>query len=163
MWSFSHVCMNMSMSQCVELVSTFGVVARHVCMNRAFLHRPTCVRTSASSRGNRDGASTLSMTVYRQISWHMSSVSSTDCMHACLSLCNYIVEVLSNDLFRFIRCNHRYVLRMICFDLCVVQELTQISTIRQEGFITALEKALCKIAEMKIEWFKCHRVGGVRF
>ena len=84
-------------------------------------------------------------------------------MHACLSLCNYIVEVLSHDLFRFIRCNHRYVLRMICFDLCVVQELTQITTIRQEGFIAALEKALSKIAEMKIEWYRCHRVGGDRF
>ena len=84
-------------------------------------------------------------------------------MHACLSLCNYIVEVLSNDLFRFIRCNHRYGLRMICFDLCVVQEITQIGTIRQEGFIKALENALYKIAEMKIEWCTCDRVGGVRF
>ena len=84
-------------------------------------------------------------------------------MQACLSLCNYIVEVLSNDLFRFIRCNHRYVLRMICFALCVVKEITQIGTIRQEGFIKALENALYKIAEMKIEWVTCHRVGGVRF
>ncbi len=155
--------MNMSMSQCVELVSTFGVVARHVCMNRAFLHRSTRATTSAGSRGNRDGAATLSMTVYRQISWHMSSVSSTDCMHACLSLCNYIVEVLSHDLFRFIRCNHRYVLRMICFALSVVQECTQISTIRQDGFIKALENALYKIAEMKIEWCTCDRVWGVLF
>jgi hypothetical protein len=52
---------------------------------------------------------------------------------------------------------------MICFDLCVVQELTQISTIQQDGFIKALENALYKIAEMKIEWCTCDRVGGVRF
>ncbi len=163
MSSFSHVCMNMSMSQCVELVSTFGVVARHVCMNRAFLHRSTRATTSAGSRGNRDGAATLSMTVYRQISWHMSSVSSTDCMHACLSLCNYIVEVLSHDLFRFVRCHHRYVLRMICFALSVVQESTQHSTIMQDGFLKALETSLYKITEVKVEWCTCDRVGGVLF